>query len=111
MKVEEKALQFEPEVTTELYKDSAKAVCQYQGVEKPFVLRTFNADTRFRNFPTGALEDSPTSRITQPDESFGDMLEQFSGSFSEKHSDPGFSTIPLCTPFSCRRILPTWNTL
>ena len=90
VKVEEKALQFEPEVTTELYKDGAKAVCQYHGVEKPFVLRTFNADTRFRNFPTGALEDSPTSRITQPDESFGDMLEQFSGSFSEKHSDPGF---------------------
>lgn len=82
--------QFVPQIETELTADGAKAVYRYDGVEKPFIVRTFNADTRFRNFPTGALEDSPTSRITQPDESFGDMLEQFSGSFSEKHSDAGF---------------------
>ena len=81
---------FVPQIQTALYSDGAKAVYRYDGVEKPFVLRTFNDSTRFRNFPTGALEDSPTSRITQPDESFGDMLEQFSGSFSEKHSDDGF---------------------
>lgn len=79
-----------PEVKTELTANGAKAEYRYAGVEKSFVLRTFNADTRFRIFPTGALEDSPTSRITQPDESFGDMLEQFSASFSEKHSDDGF---------------------
>lgn len=79
-----------PQIHTELFNDGAKASYRYDGVEKPFVIRTFNKNTRFRNFPTGALEDSPTSRITQPDESFGDMLEQFSGSFSEKHSDDGF---------------------
>ncbi len=79
-----------PEISTAFLSDGAKAEYRYAGVEKPFVLRTFDRQTRFRNFPTGALEDSPTSRITQPDESFGDMLEQFSGSFSEKHSDPGF---------------------
>lgn len=82
--------QFVPQIETECTPDGAKAVYRYDGVQKPFVIRTFNTDTRFRNFPTGALEDSPTSRITQPDESFGDMLEQFSGSFSEKHSDAGF---------------------
>lgn len=81
---------FEPEVTTEALQDGALVQYRYAGVEKPFVLRTFHANTRFRRFPTGALEDSPTARITQPDESFGDMLEQFSGSFSEKHSDAGF---------------------
>lgn len=81
---------FVPQIETALFSDGAKAVYRYDGVEKPFVLRTFNPSTRFRKFPTGALEDSPTSRITQPDESFGDMLEQFSGSFSEKHSDDGF---------------------
>ncbi|MGN0520737.1 MAG: MGH1-like glycoside hydrolase domain-containing protein [Candidatus Fimenecus sp.] len=81
---------FVPQIQTALFSDGAKAVYRYDGVEKPFVLRTFNASTRFRNFPTGALEDSPTSRITQPDESFGDMLEQFSAAFSEKHSDDGF---------------------
>ncbi len=79
-----------PEIETARTSDGAVAKYRYAGVEKPFVLRTFNPDTRFRDFPTGALEDSPTSRITQPDESFGDMLEQFSHSFSEKHSDEGF---------------------
>lgn len=81
---------FVPKMQTEVFSDGAEAVYRYDGVEKPFVIRTLNHDTRFRDFPTGALEDSPTSRITQPDESFGDMLEQFSGSFSEKHSDEGF---------------------
>ena len=79
-----------PQVDAAAGTDGARAVYRYDGVAEPFVLRTFHADTRFRDFPTGALEDSPTSRITQPDESFGDMMEQFSGSFSEKHSDDGF---------------------
>ena len=81
---------FMPQIETEKSEDGAKAVYHYNGIEKPFVIRTFNGDTRFRAFPSGSLEDSPTSRITQPDESFGDMMEQFSGSFSEKHSDDGF---------------------
>ncbi len=81
---------YKPEVRTQLFDNGAIAEYQYAGVAKPFVLRTFNAQTRFREFPTGALEDSPTSRITQPDESFGNMLEQFSDSFSEKHSDDGY---------------------
>ncbi len=81
---------FMPQVETVCDENGAKAVYRYSGIEKPFVIRTFNTDTRFRAFPSGSLEDSPTSRITQPDESFGDMMEQFSGSFSEKHSDDGF---------------------
>ncbi len=81
---------FMPQTETVTGENGAKAIYRYSGVEKPFVIRTFRADTRFRAFPSGSLEDSPTSRITQPDESFGDMMEQFSGSFSEKHSDDGF---------------------
>lgn len=81
---------FMPQIETTASADGARAAYRYDGVPETFVLRTFNADTRFRDFPTGALEDSPTSRITQPDESFGNMMEQFSGSFSEKHSDDGF---------------------
>ncbi|HIR53630.1 MAG TPA: hypothetical protein IAB39_09625 [Candidatus Onthovicinus excrementipullorum] len=81
---------FVPQIESSAGAQGAQAVYHYDGVQESFVLRTFNADTRFRNFPTGSLEDSPTSRITQPDESFGDMMEQFSGSFSEKHSDDGF---------------------
>lgn len=81
---------YKPQIQTKAEADGARAEYRYDGVQKPFVLRTFNTQTRFRDFPTGALEDSPTSRITQPDESFHNMLEQFSGSFSEKHSDDGF---------------------
>lgn len=79
-----------PETETAMLSDGAVARYQYAGVEKTFVLRTFTKNTRFRVFPSGSLEDSPTSRITQPDESFGDMLEQFSGAFSRKHSDDGY---------------------
>ncbi len=67
-----------------------KVSYKYEGVEGEFVVRTFNKSTRCRDFDTGCLEDSPTARISQPDESFKNMLETFSGSFAEKHSDEGF---------------------
>lgn len=63
---------------------------KYEGVDDKFYVKTFNPSTRCRDFNTGCLEDSPTARISQPDESFQNMLETFSGSFSEKHSDEGF---------------------
>lgn len=63
---------------------------KYDGVDGNFYVKTFNPSTRCRDFNTGCLEDSPTARISQPDESFQNMLETFSGSFSEKHSDEGF---------------------
>lgn len=81
---------FVPETKTELFNDGAKSTYKFDGVEEKFILRTFNPETRFREFPTGSLEDSPTPRISQPDPSFHDMLEQFSGSFAEKHSDKGY---------------------
>ena len=62
----------------------------YEGVEKPFVLRTFNDETRLRSIPSGCLEDVPTPRISQPDKSFDNMMETFSGEFSWKHSDEGY---------------------
>ena len=63
---------------------------KYEGVEKPFVLRTFNDETRLRSIPSGCLEDVPTPRISQPDKSFDNMMETFSGEFSWKHSDEGY---------------------
>lgn len=63
---------------------------KYDGVDGEFFVKTFTDSTRCRDFNTGCLEDSPTARISQPDESFKNMLETFSGSFSEKHSDEGF---------------------
>lgn len=81
---------FYPEIET-LNCDCGKLVSyKYDGLSDKIYLRTFNDSTRYRDFNTGCLEDSPTARISQPDESFGNMLETFSGSFSEKHSDDGF---------------------
>ena len=80
---------FYPEIETA--DENGKLVSyKYDGVDDKFYVKTFNPSTRCRDFDTGCLEDSPTARISQPDESFQNMLETFSGSFSEKHSDEGF---------------------
>lgn len=80
---------FYPQIETT--DDNGKLVSyKYDGVDGKFYVKTFNPSTRCRDFNTGCLEDSPTARISQPDESFQNMLETFSGSFSEKHSDEGF---------------------
>ena len=80
---------FHPQIETT--DDNGKLVSyKYDGVDGNFYVKTFNPSTRCRDFNTGCLEDSPTARISQPDESFQNMLETFSGSFSEKHSDEGF---------------------
>ena len=80
---------FYPEI--EKVDENGKLVSyKYEGVDGKFYVKTFNNSTRCRDFNTGCLEDSPTARISQPDESFQNMLETFSGSFSEKHSDEGF---------------------
>ncbi|MBR5544363.1 MAG: hypothetical protein IKU66_02710, partial [Clostridia bacterium] len=87
--IESKKHNFYPEIET--VDDNGKLVSyKYDGVDGNFYVKTFNPSTRCRDFNTGCLEDSPTARISQPDESFQNMLETFSGSFSEKHSDEGF---------------------
>ena len=87
--IESKKHNFYPEI--EIADDNGKLVSyKYDGVDGNFFVKTFNPSTRCRDFNTGCLEDSPTARISQPDESFQNMLETFSGSFSEKHSDEGF---------------------
>ncbi len=86
---ESKKHNFYPEIET--VDENGKLVSyKYDGVDGKFYVKTFNNSTRCRDFNTGCLEDSPTARISQPDESFQNMLETFSGSFSEKHSDEGF---------------------
>ena len=86
---ESKKHNFYPEIET--YDNNGKLVSyKYDGVDGNFYVKTFSESTRCRDFNTGCLEDSPTARISQPDESFQNMLETFSGSFSEKHSDEGF---------------------
>lgn len=81
---------FMPKIETPDCENGKLVSYKYDGLGDKFYIRTFNNNTRYRDFPTGCLEDSPTARISQPDESFQNMLETFSGSFSEKHSDEGF---------------------
>lgn len=81
---------FNPKVLIEDKGNGKLVSYKYEGIDGKFFIRTFNSLTRCREFNTGCLEDSPTARISQPDESFQNMLETFSNSFSEKHSDDGF---------------------
>ena len=81
---------FYPEIEYEEFENGKQVSYKYEGLADKFYIRTFNPSTRYRDFNTGCLEDSPTARVSQPDESFQNMLETFSGSFSEKHSDEGF---------------------
>lgn len=90
IKLNSKKHNFYPEIETSSCDLGKKVSYKYDGVDGKFYVKTFNNVTRFRDFNTGCLEDSPTARISQPDESFQNMLETFSGSFSEKHSDEGF---------------------
>jgi len=97
---------FFPKTAVENDGEGSLVSYQYEGVDGRFYIKTFNVSTRYRNFNTGCLEDSPTARISQPDESFMNMLETFSGSFSQKHSDEGFyhNTVVhtlYIEPFSC----------
>ena len=43
-----------------------------------------------RLLETGSLEDALISRLSNPDHTFDDVLNPFSGSFRRKHSDPGW---------------------
>ena len=81
---------FMPTVTCEENENGKTVKMKYQDISDTFVLRTFNAQTRLREIPTGCLEDVPTPRISQPDPSFDNMMETFSGEFSWKHSDEGY---------------------
>lgn len=88
--VEAKKNNFVPDVKARDEINGKTIEIKYEGVEKPFVLRTFNDETRLRSIPSGCLEDVPTPRISQPDKSFDNMMETFSGEFSWKHSDEGY---------------------
>lgn len=90
VKVVTEKTDFVPEATTEDCDLGKKAILKYSEIDDNFTLKTFNNETRFRSIPTGCLEDVPTPRISQPDKSFDNMLETFSGEFEFKHSDDGY---------------------
>lgn len=81
---------FVPQIETETSADGALVSYKYEGIPEKIYLKTFQQNTRFREIRSGCLEDSPTARLSQPHPSFDNMLETFSGSFAEKHSDKGY---------------------
>lgn len=81
---------FMPEISTQEHENGKTVKLKYEGISDTYCLRTFNKETRLRDIPTGCLEDVPTPRISQPDPSFDNMMETFSGEFQWKHSDEGY---------------------
>lgn len=81
---------FMPAVDAEDFENGKLIKMKYEGIGDTYCLRTFNKETRLREIPTGCLEDVPTPRISQPDPSFDNMMETFSGEFQWKHSDEGY---------------------
>lgn len=63
---------------------------RYAGVDEAFCVRVYGERRRERLLETGSLEDALISRLSNPDHTFDDVLNPFSGSFRRKHSDPGW---------------------
>ena len=81
---------FTPVYTNESKKKGYLTTLKYDKIEGEYLLRVFNPDTRFREIPTGSLEDCMTARLSNGDETFDDVTESFTGAFNRKHSDEGF---------------------
>ena len=67
---------------------------RYAGVDEAFCVRVYGERRRERLLETGSLEDALISRLSNPDHTFDDVLNPFSGSFRRKHSDPGWYQKP-----------------
>ena len=80
----------EYEVRPQMEIDGTAVHYRYDRVEEDYYLHIFNPNTRFRELNSGSIEDAPISRLSNADPTFDDILNQFSFSFSRKHSDKGF---------------------
>ena len=81
---------YEPSITESVDAHGASISLAYPDVQETYHLRTFDTDTRFRRIRTGSLEDAMSSRLSNPDPTFDDVLAPFTRSFQRKHSDDGF---------------------
>ena len=81
---------FTPVFTTEEKERGYLTTLKYDKIGGEYLLRIFNPDTRFREIPTGSLEDCMTARLSNGDETFDDVTESFTGAFNRKHSDEGY---------------------
>ncbi len=90
IKVENKAVNFVPSIENKKEEKGFKSTLKYEDIEGSYILRVFDNNTRFREIPTGSLEDCMTARLSNADETFDDVTESFTGAFNRKHSDNGF---------------------
>ncbi len=79
-----------PEIKEEKDGKGYKSQLKYTNIDGIYTLKTFNDNTRFRQIETGCIEDAPTARLSNSDETFDDVLETFTHTFSRKKSDEGF---------------------
>ena len=79
-----------PTISETIDTTGALVTLTYPEVQETYYLRTFDANTRFRHIETGSLEDAMSSRLSNPDPTFDDVLAPFTRSFRRKHSDDGF---------------------
>ena len=70
---------------------SREAVCyRYQDVKDSYGILPYSQVMRFRNLPSGSLEDALITRLSNGDRTYDDLCAPFTASFSRKRSDPGF---------------------
>lgn len=87
VKTETRNFSFTPDIN---FNGDGSVSYQYKDVKGEIKLKVFNKNTRYRSIHTGCLEDCITSKLSNPDPSFDDVTDSFSGSFSRKRSDEGF---------------------
>lgn len=82
--------QYKPEILAAPIQNGFFATLTYHEQGQEYGILTHNPNTRFRDVNTGTLEDTLISRISNGDVTFDELTRTFTGSFSEKCSDPGF---------------------
>ncbi len=88
--ISNEAVSFVPSYTNEETDQGYLTTLTFDKIEGEYRLRIFDKNTRFREIPTGSLEDCMTARLSNGDETFDDVTESFTGAFNRKHSDEGF---------------------
>lgn len=79
-----------PEFVPECRKEKYGHTLKYRDISEIYGFYPLTDSLRVRAIPTGTLEDALVSRLSQADPTFDDVLQTFTSSFQDKHSDEGF---------------------
>ncbi|MGN0444041.1 MAG: MGH1-like glycoside hydrolase domain-containing protein [Acutalibacteraceae bacterium] len=95
--------EFIPEIEETKTASGYRARLTYGEGRGEYNIYSLSENTRFRKIETGCLEDCLNVRLSNNDESFDDLTETFSGSFSRKKSDFGFFHNMLIHTIFCQK--------